>query len=87
MSQVNHDDFAGTPVAEWSSVQELRPGGIGKGIDSVGATRAALLLAAEMAERRRKLAFIGGSGERILSAAERRGQQRINWISMAATPW
>jgi len=76
MSQVTHDHFAGTPVAEWSSLQEFRPGGIGKGIASVGATRAALLLAADMAERRRKLAFTGGSGERIPgAAAERRGQQ------------
>jgi 4-hydroxythreonine-4-phosphate dehydrogenase len=42
----------------------------GKGIASVGATRAALLLAAEMAPRK---AFTGGSDEPILDpAAERR---------------
>jgi 4-hydroxythreonine-4-phosphate dehydrogenase len=45
----------------------------GKGIASVGATRAALLLAAEMAVRMRRLALTGGSDERIPGAvAERR---------------
>jgi 4-hydroxythreonine-4-phosphate dehydrogenase len=45
----------------------------GKGIASVGATRSALLLAAEMAVRTRRLAYTGGSDERIPGAvAERR---------------
>src|SRR5262249_60840885 len=48
----------------------------GKGIASVGATRAAVLVAAEMAVRMRRLAFTGGADERISGAAERgRGQQ------------
>jgi 4-hydroxythreonine-4-phosphate dehydrogenase len=46
----------------------------GKGIASVGATRAALLLAAEMAVRRRRLAFTGGTDERIPGAAAERGR-------------
>jgi hypothetical protein len=46
----------------------------GKGIASVGATRAALLLAAEMAVRRRRLAFTGGADERISGAAAERGR-------------
>jgi 4-hydroxythreonine-4-phosphate dehydrogenase len=46
----------------------------GKGIASVGATRAALLLAAEMAVRRRRLGFTGGTDERIPGAAAERGR-------------
>jgi 4-hydroxythreonine-4-phosphate dehydrogenase len=46
----------------------------GKGIASVGATRAALLLAAEMAVRRKRLAFTGGTDERIPGAAAERGR-------------
>src|SRR5262245_17934848 len=46
----------------------------GKGIASVGATRAALLLAAEMAVRRRRFAFTGGTDERIPAAAAERGR-------------
>jgi 4-hydroxythreonine-4-phosphate dehydrogenase len=46
----------------------------GKGIASVGATRAALLLAAEMAARTRTLAFSGRSDEPILGAAAERRQ-------------
>src|SRR5262249_22203207 len=46
----------------------------GKGIASVGATRAALLLAGEMAMRRRRLAFTGGADERIPGAAAQRGR-------------
>jgi 4-hydroxythreonine-4-phosphate dehydrogenase len=46
----------------------------GKGIASVGATQAALLLAAEMAVRRRRLAFTGGADERISGAATERGR-------------
>jgi 4-hydroxythreonine-4-phosphate dehydrogenase len=45
----------------------------GKGIASVGATRAALLLAAEMAVRGSRLAFTGGAAERIPDAAAKRG--------------
>jgi 4-hydroxythreonine-4-phosphate dehydrogenase len=48
----------------------------GKGIASVGATRAALLLAAEMAAQRKRLTFADGSDERTGAAAEHgRGQQ------------
>jgi len=46
----------------------------GKGSASVGATRAALLLAAEMAVRRRRLGFTGGTDERIPGAAAERGR-------------
>ena len=46
----------------------------GKGIASVGATRAALLLAAEMAAQRRRSAFAGGNDERIPGAAAKRGR-------------
>jgi 4-hydroxythreonine-4-phosphate dehydrogenase len=46
----------------------------GKGIASVGATRAALLLAADMVVRKRRLAFTGGSDERIPGAERRRSQ-------------
>jgi 4-hydroxythreonine-4-phosphate dehydrogenase len=46
----------------------------GKGIASVGATRAALLLAAEMAVRRRRVT--GGADERIPAAAAERGRGR-----------
>jgi 4-hydroxythreonine-4-phosphate dehydrogenase len=45
----------------------------GKGIASVGATRAALLLAAEMAVRGKRLGFTGGAAERIPDAAAERG--------------
>jgi len=45
----------------------------GKGIASVGATRAALLLGAEMAVRRRRL-VTGGTDERIPGAAAERGR-------------
>src|SRR4030095_11129298 len=45
----------------------------GKGIASVGATRAALLLAAEMAVRMRRLALTGGSDETIPGAGAARG--------------
>jgi len=46
----------------------------GKGIASVGATRAALLVAAEMAAQRRRSAFAGGNDERIPGAAAKRGR-------------
>jgi 4-hydroxythreonine-4-phosphate dehydrogenase len=46
----------------------------GQGIASVGATRAALLLAADMAMRSRRLAFTGGASERIPGAAAERGR-------------
>jgi 4-hydroxythreonine-4-phosphate dehydrogenase len=47
----------------------------GKGIASVGATRAALLLAAGMAAQRRRLAFAGGSDDPGAAAERGQGQQ------------
>jgi 4-hydroxythreonine-4-phosphate dehydrogenase len=47
---------------------------VGQGVASVGATRAALLLAADMAMRRRRLAFTGDSDEQIPGAAAERGR-------------
>jgi 4-hydroxythreonine-4-phosphate dehydrogenase len=48
----------------------------GKGIASVGATRAALLLAAEMAVWGQRSAFIGGAADRIPDAAAERGRDQ-----------
>jgi 4-hydroxythreonine-4-phosphate dehydrogenase len=45
----------------------------GKGIASVGATRAALLLAADMAVPRKRLALAGGADDRIPDASAERG--------------
>src|SRR5207248_775252 len=48
----------------------------GKGIASVGATRAALLLAAEMVAQRRRSAFAGGGDERLSGTSVGRGLSR-----------
>jgi 4-hydroxythreonine-4-phosphate dehydrogenase len=48
----------------------------GKGIASVGATRAALLLAAEMATQKRRSTFTDGSDERLSGEAAGRGLSR-----------
>jgi 4-hydroxythreonine-4-phosphate dehydrogenase len=48
----------------------------GKAIASVGATRAALLLAAEMVAQRRRSAFAGGGGERLSGTSVGRGLSR-----------
>jgi 4-hydroxythreonine-4-phosphate dehydrogenase len=48
----------------------------GKGIASVGATRAALLLAAEMGAQRRRSAFADGGDERLSGTAAGRGLSR-----------